>query len=92
MRAASWGPNFKKPDAPQVPNYTPAAPSDTTSVPKITGGESQTFVTSRDIPGDWWKVFHSQPLSDLIEQSLKANPTLKSAQAALLVVRKNTLR
>jgi NodT family efflux transporter outer membrane factor (OMF) lipoprotein len=36
-------------------------------------------------------LFHSQPLNDLIERSLKANPDLKSAQAALLVAKENTL-
>ncbi len=36
-------------------------------------------------------MFHSQPLNDLIERSLKNNPDLKSAQAALLVARENVL-
>lgn len=57
----------------------------------MAGGESQTFVPGRDIPGDWWAVFHSKPLDDLIERALKANPDLKSAQAALVVARENTL-
>ncbi len=85
------GPNFKTPDAPQVPNYTPTPVTETSSTPKITGGEAQTFVQGRDIPGDWWTLFHSKPLNDLIERSLKANPDIKSAQAALLVARENTL-
>jgi NodT family efflux transporter outer membrane factor (OMF) lipoprotein len=45
----------------------------------------------RDIPGEWWTLFHSKPLNDLIERSLKANPDLKAAQAALLVARENVL-
>jgi NodT family efflux transporter outer membrane factor (OMF) lipoprotein len=36
-------------------------------------------------------LFHSKPLNDLIERSLKANPDLKAAQAALLVARENVL-
>jgi NodT family efflux transporter outer membrane factor (OMF) lipoprotein len=85
------GPNFKKPDAPQIPNYTPTPITETSSTPKVSGGEAQSFATARDIPGDWWTMFHSKPLNDLIERSLKANPDLKSAQAALLVARENTL-
>lgn len=85
------GPNFKTPAAPQVPTYTPTPPAETASIPKIPGGEAQTFVQARDIPGDWWTAFHSRPLNDLIERALKANPDLKSAQAALLVARENTL-
>jgi len=36
-------------------------------------------------------LFHSKPLNDLIERSLKANPDLKAAQAALIVARENVL-
>ena len=85
------GPNFTKPAPPQTPSYTPTPSTATSGTPGVSGGEAQRFVEGRDIPGDWWTVFHSKPLDDLIEQSLKANPDLKSAQAALLVARENTL-
>jgi len=85
------GPNFKRPVAPNVPGYTPTLPTATSSSPNVTGGEAQTFAQGRDIPGDWWTLFHSKPLNDLIERSLKNNPDLKSAQAALLVARENVL-
>jgi len=85
------GPNFKKPAPPDVPNYTPEAPTATAGTPKVAGGESQSFAEARDIPGDWWTLFHSEQLNALIERSLKANPDLKSAQAALTVARENTL-
>jgi NodT family efflux transporter outer membrane factor (OMF) lipoprotein len=85
------GPNFKAPAPPQVPGYTPEHPTTTTGTPNLAGGEAQSFVEGRDIPGDWWTLFHSKQLNDLIERALKANPDLKSAQAALLVARENTL-
>jgi NodT family efflux transporter outer membrane factor (OMF) lipoprotein len=85
------GPNYKRPAAPSVPGYAPNLPSTTSSSPGVSGGEAQTFVPGHDIPGDWWTLFHSKPLNDLIERSLKNNPDLKSAQAALLVARENTL-
>ena len=83
------GPNFKRPAAPNVPGYTPGLPTTTSSSPNIAGGEVQTFAQGHDSPGDWWTLFHSKPLNDLIERSLKNNPDLKSAQAALLVAREN---
>ena len=43
----------------------------------------------RDIPGDWWTLFRSQPLNRLIEQSLHANPDLDAAQAALRQAQEN---
>jgi NodT family efflux transporter outer membrane factor (OMF) lipoprotein len=85
------GPNFKKPAPPDVGGYTPTPISTTSSTPKVAGGEAQRLVKGQDIPGEWWILFHSKPLNDLIERALKANPDLKAAQAALVVARENVL-
>ena len=85
------GPRFKKPPAPDVSGYTPAPITTATSTSNVAGGEAQHLVERHDIPGEWWTLFHSQPLNDLIERSLKANPGLKAAQAALIVARENML-
>ncbi len=85
------GPNFKKPAPPDVGGYTPSPMSATNSTTNVTGGEEQHFNRGQDIPGEWWILFHSKPLNDLIERSLKANPDLKAAQAALIVARENML-
>jgi len=74
-----------------VGGYTPSPISTTSETPNVAGGEAQRLVEGKDIPGEWWTVFHSQPLDDLIERALKANPDLKSAQAALLEARENVL-
>jgi outer membrane protein TolC len=85
------GPNFKKLAAPDVGGYTPTPITTTNPTPNIAGGEAQRLVDGKDIPGEWWDLFHSQPLDELIARSLKANPDLKAAQAALTVARENTL-
>jgi NodT family efflux transporter outer membrane factor (OMF) lipoprotein len=85
------GPRFKRPAAPDVGGYTPAPISTTSSTSNVGGGEAQHLVEGHDIPGEWWTLFHSKPLNDLIERSLKANPDLKAAQAALIVARENML-
>ncbi len=85
------GPNFKKPAPPDVGGYTPAPITTTSATPNVRAGEAQTIVDGKDIPGEWWALFHSQALDDLIERALKANPDLKAAQAALLVARENVL-
>ena len=63
-------------------------PAQTASV-DVHGGEAQRLVQEMDIPGQWWTLFHSKPLSDLVEQAIKKNPDLESAQAALRVAREN---
>jgi NodT family efflux transporter outer membrane factor (OMF) lipoprotein len=85
------GPKFKRPTPPDVPGYTPTPISTTSSTPDAAGGEAQRLLEGSDIPGEWWTLFRSKPLSDLIERSLKANPGLKAAQAVLLVARENVL-
>ena len=85
------GPEFKKPAAPANAGYAPAPLSTTNSTSNVSGGEAQHFVDGQDIPGEWWTLFHSKPLNDLIERSLTANPDIKAAQAALLVARENVL-
>ena len=85
------GPNFNKPAAPDVTGYTPTPISTTSSTADVSGGEAQHFVEGQDIPGEWWTLFRSQPLNDLIEHSLKTNPDLKAAHAALAVARENVL-
>jgi NodT family efflux transporter outer membrane factor (OMF) lipoprotein len=85
------GPDFKKPAAPEVSDYTPAALSTTVTTANVSGGEAQRFARGSELAGDWWTLFHSRPLNDLIEQSLTNNPDLKAAQAALSVARENVL-
>jgi NodT family efflux transporter outer membrane factor (OMF) lipoprotein len=84
------GPNFRKPAAPDVSDYT-AAPLSHTAAANVAGGQEQRFAKGADIAADWWTLFHSKPLNDLIEQSLASNPDLKAAHAALLVARENVL-
>src|SRR5581483_10251854 len=83
LSACAVGPNFKTPAPPAVSAYATHQPTTTTAVPGVAGGAAQTIVAGQDLPGDWWTLFHSQPLNDLIAQALKANPDLKAAQATL---------
>ena len=86
------GPNFKEPTAPKVSGYTAKPlPTATSSTTDNVAGESQRFVEGLDIPGQWWTLFHSQTLNDLIELALTNSPDLASAQAALAVAHENVL-
>ncbi len=77
------GPNYKRPAPPPENSYTSEPPKPTAEVTNTLAGEGQRFVEGKDIPADWWDLFHSKPLNDLIERSLTNNPDLKGAQAAL---------
>jgi NodT family efflux transporter outer membrane factor (OMF) lipoprotein len=85
------GPDFQKPAAPETQRYTADPLAQTSGVAGFRAGKVQQFVAGQDIPGDWWTLFHSQILNDLIDRSLKNSPDLKAGQAALLAARENVL-
>jgi NodT family efflux transporter outer membrane factor (OMF) lipoprotein len=47
------------------------------------GGDPQRFVAGMDIPSQWWTLFKSASLNQMVEEALKANPNVGAAQAAL---------
>lgn len=85
------GPDFKRPPPPNVSGYTAEGLAPTVTATNGAGGQAQRFDEGRDLAGDWWTLFRSRPLNDLIEQSLTNNPDLKAAQAALTVAKENVL-
>jgi len=89
LGACAVGPDFAPPPAPPVSGYTPDTPPATTNAAAVPGGAAQIFVMGRDIPGEWWKVFHSGEIDALIAEALRANPSLQAAQAALWQAKEN---
>ena len=85
------GPNFKRPAPPDAAGYTPAPATTTVTTPGVSGGQAQRFVDGAEIPADWWTLFHSRRLNDLIEQALANNHDLKAAEAALTVAHEGVL-
>jgi len=91
MAGCAVGPDFKRPTAPTAGDYTGHSLWETVTSTNVVGGEAQHFATGGDLAGDWWTLFHSEALNELIELALTNNPDLKAAQAALLVARENVL-
>jgi len=91
LAGCAVGPNFKRPAPPDVSDYVPTPLAATASTPNTPAGESQRFASGADIAADWWTLFHSEPLNELIDRSLSSNHDLKAAQAALTVAKENML-
>lgn len=85
LSGCAAGPDFKAPPPPQASGYTTQSLTPTVATPANAAGVAQRFSMGADIPADWWRLFHSTPLDDLIAAALKNNPSLQSAQAALRV-------
>jgi NodT family efflux transporter outer membrane factor (OMF) lipoprotein len=85
------GPNFKPPAAPDVAAYTDHPLAATAAAPGVQDGQAQRFVSGADIPGDWWTLFHSSEMNQLITLALANNHDLKAAQAALAAAKETVL-
>jgi outer membrane protein TolC len=53
------------------------------------GGEAQHFAFGRDLPGEWWTLFHSRHLNRLIERAIADNANLQAAQLTLRQAQEN---
>ncbi len=87
LTGCAAGPDFERPKPPDVQGYTQTPLPAPGATSNSTGITAQTFVTGQDISGEWWTLFHSKPLDDLIATALKNNPDLKAAQSALAAAR-----
>ncbi|MGZ8184472.1 MAG: efflux transporter outer membrane subunit [Methylobacter sp.] len=77
------GPDFTRPASPDVKNYTSKEETDRST--------AKTLAFGKDIPGLWWTLFRSPELTALIDQAIKHNPDLQSAQATLIEARENAV-
>jgi NodT family efflux transporter outer membrane factor (OMF) lipoprotein len=74
-----------------VMRYTEQAlPPETVSA-DIQGGDAQRFLDGADVPGQWWTLFGSEALNQLVQLALTGNPDIEAAQASLRVARENYL-
>jgi NodT family efflux transporter outer membrane factor (OMF) lipoprotein len=71
------GPNFERPSAPQSQAYT--QPAATAAV----AAASVQRIVYGDVAADWWTLFGSDVLNDLMRQASAGNPTLASARSTL---------
>jgi NodT family efflux transporter outer membrane factor (OMF) lipoprotein len=77
------GPDFNRPAAPGVRDYTATALSAQTASAPTSIGEAQRFNADMEVSAQWWRSLGSQKLDALVEEGLRASPTLASAEAAL---------
>jgi NodT family efflux transporter outer membrane factor (OMF) lipoprotein len=70
------GPDFRTPDPPAVDRYT--------SGPQPGAIGTVRLVPERDIPAEWWSVFGSADIDNLVRHALDASPTLDQARARLV--------
>ena len=81
LAACAVGPNFHAPAPPPDASYGHAQPAAGAAIGA--GADAQHLVTDLRIPEQWWTLFKSPKLNQLVEEALRASPDVASAKAAL---------
>ncbi len=89
LAGCAAGPNYHAPAAPKTQGLTPDPLPSVTEGTAVRGGEAQRFAVGADLPGQWWTLFGSAELDNLIAQALKQYPDIAAQQAALRAAREN---
>jgi NodT family efflux transporter outer membrane factor (OMF) lipoprotein len=74
------GPNFTRPAPPPAEHYTADAPGGEVA---STDTPRQHMALGEEIEGDWWSLFHSDAINDLVTQAVAHNRNLTAAAATL---------
>ena len=95
LSGCAVGPDFAQPQLPQDAGYPARALPPMVSVHSAgaagatLGAQQQLFSTGSEIANQWWRAFGSTELSALVEQALRANPTVAAADATLRIAQEN---
>jgi NodT family efflux transporter outer membrane factor (OMF) lipoprotein len=73
------GPHFTRPDAPAAARYT----RDTLHAEDASSDTAQHIDLGREIEGDWWTLFHSDAIDQLVKQAVEHNRSLAASVATL---------
>ena len=76
----AMGPDFVRPEPPSADRYTRVALPAAT-VPA--DGTAQQFTADADLGADWWRLFKSAQLDEIVAQAIANNRTVQASEATL---------
>lgn len=74
LAGCAAGPDYRRPELPTM-DYLPA--------PIDAAMRDEREIVDADVPAQWWALFHSPALDDVVRGALARSPTVAAAQAAL---------
>jgi NodT family efflux transporter outer membrane factor (OMF) lipoprotein len=95
LAACTVGPNFHRPAAPPAPAYRPAGESSPVNTAAATaerrapaaGPYAQRILLGAPVAPEWWKLFNSAQLDELMQRAMADNHDLRAAKATLAQAR-----
>jgi NodT family efflux transporter outer membrane factor (OMF) lipoprotein len=82
LAGCKLGPNFSRPDVPQDARFTEQAATPAASA--AAAGPRQEILYGHEMDGDWWTIFKSPALNQVVGDAVAGNQTLASTTATLL--------
>src|SRR5262245_36342711 len=77
LAACSAGPDFRRPQPPAAERYTTLTAADTFDP------NAQRLMLGENPPAQWWQLFNSPALDELVQRALAGNRTMTAAQWSL---------
>jgi NodT family efflux transporter outer membrane factor (OMF) lipoprotein len=81
LGGCALGPDFKRPDPPHADRYT-GQPLRLESG-DLPAGSEQRVIAGEELRRDWWRLFQSAEIDDIVRRALARNRTLVAAAATL---------
>ena len=75
------GPNFHEPKPPETSAYL--HPSADAAPVQPQAQDVQSISQGVELAGEWWQLFHSAQMDEVVRSSIAASPTLLAANATL---------
>jgi NodT family efflux transporter outer membrane factor (OMF) lipoprotein len=86
LSGCAVGPDFVPPPPPEVSSYLPPP-----SPAQAESQQSPRFATEMPLDAQWWQLFGSEALNQLVQTAMTNNPSLSQANATLQASRENVL-
>jgi NodT family efflux transporter outer membrane factor (OMF) lipoprotein len=85
LTSCAVGPNFHQPKPPDTSGYL--HPSSDTAPVQPQAQDVQNISPGAELAGEWWQLFHSAQLAEVVRSAIAASPTLVAANATLAEAR-----
>jgi outer membrane protein TolC len=81
LTSCAVGPNFHEPNPPGTSGYL--HPSSDAAPVRPQAQDVQNISPGAELAGEWWQLFHSAQLDEVVRTAIAASPTLVAANATL---------
>jgi NodT family efflux transporter outer membrane factor (OMF) lipoprotein len=85
VASCAVGPNFQQPKPPETSDYL--HPTSDTAPVQSQPQDMQNISQGAELAGEWWQLFHSTQLDEVVRAAIAASPTLAAANSTLAQAR-----